>query len=241
MRLERLKKFLLQFLWGLLMAVLFLGGRFVKMCVKNVARCNSWRSRYGGFSVVTVECVTALIVFGHKHKSVSLGQTCARLNAACVDVLCYLWIVWWWIPFSDQIHLITVRARPTTHSTPRPRLAPPRPSLILSLIFPTWEMAFVIPNDSRNKSTVMRSHWVRFFLSLKSPFTAPRCQPVPQTRTRSRIWALVNRSETDQFLPGVAPPAARMGALSFMFFFFFFQYPRLIIFWVSGAHILTSC
>ncbi len=40
------------------------------------------------------------------------------------------------------------------------------PSLILSLILLTWVMAFVIPNDSRNKFTVMRSHWVRgFFFS----------------------------------------------------------------------------
>lgn len=44
---------------------------------------------------------------------------------------------------------------------PPPLLSSPR--LSSSLIFLTWVMAFVIPNDSRNKSTVMRSHWVLFF------------------------------------------------------------------------------
>lgn len=43
------------------------------------------------------------------------------------------------------------------------------PSLVLSLIFPTWVMAFVIPDDSRNKSTVMRSHWVIFSFLCNHP------------------------------------------------------------------------
>lgn len=95
------------------------------------------------------------------------------------------------------------------------------PSLILSLIFPTWVMALVIPNDSRNKSAVMRSHWVRFFLSLKSPFTAPYNHPVPETQAGFGIRAPANQRETDQFLP---PPCSQNGhpvllSISLVFFF----------------------
>ncbi len=120
---------------------------------------------------------------------------------------------------------------------------PPTPasfttSLILSLIFPTWVMALVIPNDSRNKSAVMRSHWVGFFLSLKSPFTATYNQPVPRTQTGFWIGAPVNQRETHQFLP---PPCSQNGHPVLLSISVFFQYPRLIIFWLSGAHILASC
>ena len=117
--------------------------------------------------------------------------------------------------FGDRsCFLIKSTRLPSETSLPPPtRLTLPL-SLILSLIFPTWVMAFVIPNDSRNKSAVMRSHWVRFFLSLKSPFTARHSQPVPETQTGSCIRAPVNQQETDQFLPREDLPAAKMDTLS---------------------------
>lgn len=75
-------------------------------------------------------------------------------------------------------------------------------------------MAFVIPNDSRNKSAVMRSHWgfylFIFFPSLKSPFTASYDQPVPETQTGS--W--VEAPEIDSFLLEDLP-AAQSDALFF--------------------------
>ena len=130
--------------------------------------------------------------------------------------------------FGDRsCFLIKSTRLPSETSLPPPtRLTLPL-SLILSLIFPTWVMAFVIPNDSRNKSTVMRSHWVSFFLSLKSPFTAPHSQPVPETQTGSCIRAPVNQQETDQFLPREDLPAAKMDTLSSWACVVFFQYPRL--------------
>lgn len=130
--------------------------------------------------------------------------------------------------FSDHIHLIAVRALTPAYFTPR---------LIRSLIFPTWVMAFVILNDSRNKSTVMRSHWVRFFFSFLWNHPSQLCQQSTcswDSDSWSWIQAPVNQHETDQFLPQEDLPATKMDTLSF-------QYPGLIIFWLTGAHILVLC
>lgn len=91
--------------------------------------------------------------------------------------------------FSDIYRLFYVfRSYPfDCCQSPRPCLLHPR--LIRSLTFSTWVMAFVILNDSRNKSTVMRSHWVRFFFFFFSPFSeitlhsSANNQPVPETHT----------------------------------------------------------
>lgn len=57
---------------------------------------------------------------------------------------------------SDQTCLITIRAQ--QHPSAHPCIL----HFILSLVLVTWVMAFVIPNDSWNESTVMRSRWHLF-------------------------------------------------------------------------------
>lgn len=97
-----------------------------------------------------------VIVFRSRAQTRVLGPNiCAGKHSACVCVIYRL--------FGDgscfQIKSTWLLSEP---SPPTPSPAD-FTSLILSLIFLTWVMAFVIPNDSRNKSTVMRSHWVLFF------------------------------------------------------------------------------
>lgn len=133
----------------------------------------------------------------------------------------------------------------TVRTQPNPLPSHPTASLILSLIFLTWVMAFVIPNDSRNKSTVMRSHWVPlFFFSFlwNHPSQLRTINLRSETQTGTWIWAPVNQHETDQFPRQEDLPATKMDTLYFRACLFpFSSTQRFIISWLTGAHILSSC
>jgi len=150
--------------------------------------------------------------------------------------------------FSVIYRLLDDRSRFQIKSSWRLSQPPPPPPyscftqcLILSLIFVTWVMAFVIPNDSRNKSAVMRSHWALLFFFSFSEITL-----------RSSIQS------TSSWVSGFAPgpelqwtsvkqinsflledlPLAKMDGMFFWACLLLSQYPRLIISWLTGAHIL---
>lgn len=134
-------------------------------------------------------------------KTLSLSKHTVHLvwMLQIVDESCY---------FSDQMHLITIRA--LLHRVSRPQRTPLHPST-------TWVMAFVIPNDSRNKSTIMRSHWLLFFF-LKSPFTVLNSQPVSESQTVFKLqWTSVKHPPPTGDLP-----AAKMDSVSFWACLFFF-------------------
>lgn len=87
------------------------------------------------------------------------------------------------------------------------------PSTILSFILLPWVMAFVIPNDSRNKSTVMRSHYVPFF---PFPFAEITLHSSVQSTCFSNSdWALHLSSSEPAWnkLPPEDLPAAKMDTL----------------------------
>lgn len=164
-------------------------------------------------------------------------RVCLGKHAAYVHLLHVHCSVWWKILFSDQNTCLLSEAQPT----------PPNPaystlSLILSLIFLTWVMTLVITNDSRNKSTVMRSHWTLFFSFLWNHPSQLRTINLflklgvgSGSKLQWTSVKLINSFLEKTFLQPKWKPCPSEHV------WVFFQYPRLIISWLTGAHILVSC
>ena len=84
-------------------------------------------------------------------------------------------------------------------------------------------MVFVIPNDSRNKSAVMRSHWIlfSFFFRENHPSQLRTVNLFLKPRLGSVFKAPMNQYEADQLLPqGDLPATEIVTAFLSMFDFF---------------------